>query len=145
MRCLPALLIGLAVSSLHPTSAVAQATPIVEIDGRSGKALVTNTTSDTVVALVALWESAEGRPNGTVDLTGPARGRVWPDSVVLAPEEFQTVRILLDDGAYRSPTRLRLETILTPRVAAADSVVTGATATRFLLQYRMLSRVEVTP
>lgn len=145
MRCLPALLIGLAVSSLHPASAVAQATPIVEVDGRSGKALVTNTTPDTVVALVALWESAEGRQDGTVDLTGPARGRVWPDSVVLAPEEFQTVRILLDDGAYRSPTRLRLETILTPLVAAADSVATGATAARFLLQYRMLSRVEVTP
>ena len=44
----------------------------------------------------------------------------------------------------RPPTRLRLETILTPLVAA-DSVATGATAARFLLQYRMLSRVEVTP
>lgn len=131
----------------QPTRAAGQATPIVNVEGRVGKALVTNTTADTVVARVALWESIEGRPDGGVELTQLAKGRVWPDSVLLAPEEFQTVRILLDEGAYSKPTRLRLETLLSPVVGRErhDSIPAGTISTRLLLEFRMLSRVEVQP
>ena len=133
----------LAAAVLIPAApAQAQVTAVVDVIDGHGRAMVRNTSTQSVSVTVALWESDES--TGHVQLVRRVRANVWPIEFDLPPGETQVIRISLSDGAYPPETLLRLETRLLPTTSTgADGPPGGGARTQVILATRFLSKVLV--